>query len=248
MSKKRLSNEPSVRGYAVTHPPGSAALPIEEGWDQLLFAARGTLTVGTRDGSWSVPPGRALWLPRGIPATITNRFQVAVRTLYFATDLDVPPPAAGMVTVTGFVRELLLHTVRRCPLEVTRPLDHALLTVLMDQLHQLPGEVLWLPDPATHPAIEAARQIRREPTTPLGTVARTVGASRRTLERAFLADTELTLGAWRRRARLLSSLDYLAEGLSVTATSAAVGYSTPSAFVTAFKAELGRTPGSYRPH
>ena len=28
--------EPAVRGYSVTHPAGSAVLPIEPGWDQLI--------------------------------------------------------------------------------------------------------------------------------------------------------------------------------------------------------------------
>ena len=41
---------------------------------------------------------------------------------------------------------------------------------------------------------------------------------------------------------MLDSLDLLAAGTSVTATTIRTGYTTPSAHVTAFKRELGVTP------
>jgi AraC-like DNA-binding protein len=235
-------HEPAVRGYAVTHPPGQARLPIEHGWDQLLYAESGTMTVGTAGGAWTVPPFRALWVPGGAPATATNRFPVAVRSLYFASDLRVLPGAPRAVRVSGLVHELLLHTVRSCPLDLDTPLDAALLTVLLDQMRTLPESSLRLPDPT--PAAAAAL-IRADWTRPLPDIARELGLSLRTLERAFAASTRLSLGAWRRRARILASLDHLAHGVPVTRAAVEVGYRTPSAFVTAFKAELGQTPRRY---
>ncbi len=71
------------------------------------------------------------------------------------------------------------------------------------------------------------------------------GASRRTLERLFVEQTGFTLGSWARRARLLESLRLLARGDSIGQIAAAVGYATPSAFVAAFRRELGTTPGRY---
>ncbi len=246
MSNVRHSDKPSVRGYAVTHPPGRAVLPIEDGWDQLLYTARGTMTVASGAGSWTIPPRRALWIPGGEPVEIVNRFPVAVRTLYFATALRALPPGARMIDVTGLVRELLLYAVRTAPLHSDDRLDRALLHLLVDQLHRAPDAALWLPSPAASDAARAAaRLITDRPGMPLPEVARAVGASRRTLERAFLSETGTTLGAWRRRSRILGSLDYLAAGMSVTRTAPAVGYTTPSAFVTAFTAELGTSPGRY---
>lgn len=128
----------------------------------------------------------------------------------------------------------------------TQPLHRALLAILVDQLHQLPDAALWLPAPTTSgPARAASELIRDDPTLPLSAVALAVGISHRTLERAFLAATGVTLGAWRRRSRILGSLDYLASGVSVTETALTMGYTTPSAFVTAFKNELGQTPLHY---
>ena len=232
-----------MRSYSVTHPPGRAVLPIEDGWDQLLYTATGTLTISASAGSWTIPPHRALWIPDGAPATVANRFPVAVRSLYFASTLHALPAKTRTIGVSGLVRELLLHAVRSCPLNVDEHLDRALLTVLVDQLHQLPETSLWLPTPNTpRPAMVAAQLIRDDPALTLPDVARAVGTSQRTLERAFLAATGFTLGAWRRRSRILGSLDYLASGMPVTQTALAIGYSNPSAFVTAFKDELGQTP------
>jgi len=39
--------QPAVRGYAVTHPSGAVVLPTAPGWDQLLCASAGVMTVET---------------------------------------------------------------------------------------------------------------------------------------------------------------------------------------------------------
>jgi len=72
-----------------------------------------------------------------------------------------------------------------------------------------------------------------------------VGASRRTLERTFVAETGLTIGAWRQRQRLLRALELLAQGEPVTTVALTVGYRTPSAFTAMFHEQLGTTPTRY---
>lgn len=248
MSRTR-HQEPLVRGYAVTHPPGTAALPVEPGWDQLVYAATGSMTVLSPTGSWTVPPARALWIPHGAQVRVVNRFPVAVRTLYLAAELRALPAAPRTVTVTSLVREVLLHAVAHSPLDLDNPVDKALLVLLIDQLHRLPVEPLWLPEPTGFGiALAAAELIRNDPARAIPDIARAVGVSQRTLERAFLASTRLTLGAWRRRARILASLHDLAAGATVTEAAIAIGYSTPSAFVTAFKNQLGSPPHTYLRH
>jgi AraC-like DNA-binding protein len=245
MLRTRQSDEPPVRGYAVTHPPGRAVLPIEAGWDQFLYAESGAMTVSATTGTWVIPAHRALWLPDGAPATVTNRSRVAVRTLYFAAGLRVLPVDVRAVNVPALARTLVLHAVQSCPLRLDDAVQAALLTVLTDQLRRLPQVGLRLPWPRDPRAADAARTILADAAIGLSDVAGRVGASRRTLERAFAADTGLSLGAWRRRANLLNSLDSLAAGRSVTATAVAAGYTTPSAYVAAFRRELGHTPHQY---
>ncbi|MCX5045764.1 helix-turn-helix domain-containing protein [Aldersonia sp. NBC_00410] len=248
MSKSRHPDEPAVRGYSVRHPPGQAVLPIESGWDQLLYTAAGTMTITTSSGSWTIPPYRAVWIPDGRPARVRNRFPVAVRSLYFACEMRALPASPGAVTVSGFVRELLLHTVHTCPLQLDDPVHCALMTVLLDQLRALPAAALWLPMPDDARATAAATLIRAAPALTLSAVARNVATSQRTLERTFRTQTGMSLGAWRRRARILGSLDYLAADYSVTDAALAAAYATPSAFVTAFKHELGQAPLAFLRH
>ncbi len=55
----------------------------------------------------------------------------------------------------------------------------------------------------------------------------------------------MSLGKWRRRARVLASVARLADGERVTNVAVTMGYSSPSAFVAAFRAELGTSPRGY---
>ncbi len=74
---------------------------------------------------------------------------------------------------------------------------------------------------------------------------RAVGASERTLARAFTAQTRMTFGRWRTLLRLQAALPMLAAGEPVGRVARQVGYETPSAFVAAFRRETGLTPAAY---
>ena len=63
--------------------------------------------------------------------------------------------------------------------------------------------------------------------------------------RRFAAETGLTFGAWRRRARLLAAIERLAGGEAVTVVALEAGYDSVSAFIHAFRRDLGVTPGRY---
>jgi AraC-like DNA-binding protein len=71
-----------------------------------------------------------------------------------------------------------------------------------------------------------------------------VGASERTLARAFAAEAGVPFGRWRTLLRLQAALSMLAAGEPVSRVAGRVGYDTPSAFVAAFRRETGQTPGS----
>jgi AraC-like DNA-binding protein len=236
-------HEPTVRGYAVTHPAGSATLPLEPGWTQFVYAASGTMTVSTAAGAWTLPPHRGLWVGDQDPVTVSNPSRVAVRILYL--DSALLSGSTRAVNVPRFARELVLHAVRVAPLRTADPVQSALVTLLVDQLRALPAAPLHLPLPTDPRARAFADLARADPAADLDGLAHAVATGRRTLERLLPAETGLSLGAWRRRARILRAVELLAGGLSVTQAAVRVGYTTPSAFVVAFRAELGETPGRY---
>jgi transcriptional regulator GlxA family with amidase domain len=117
-----------------------------------------------------------------------------------------------------------------------------LLELLLDELAVLP---LDLPMPRDERALRAARHVREtlDGAHTLAGLAKQAGASARTLERLFRAETGLSFGAWRQRARLLRALQLLADDVSVTRTAMSVGYDSMSAFVAAFRRTIGTTPG-----
>lgn len=78
----------------------------------------------------------------------------------------------------------------------------------------------------------------------LAELGRAVGASERTLSRLFQCELGMGFTVWRAQLRLHRASLMLAEGASVTQTAAACGYSSASAFIHAFRAAFGRTPGS----
>ena len=115
--------------------------------------------------------------------------------------------------------------------------------MLLEQLSGAPEAPLQLPAPRDARARQLAAAILKDPAADLGPLLRAVGASRRTLDRAFVSETRMTLSRWHRRARMLRALELLAEGASVTITAVSVGYATPRSFVAACREELSVTPG-----
>lgn len=239
-----VGDEPAVRAYAVTHQAGRVALAPADGWDQLVLAARGVMTVRTSVGTWVVPPHRAVWVPTGVRHVVDATGPVALRTLYFRAGLVGLAARTAVVNVTPLVRELVLHAALRAPLRLELPDHAAVVTLLREQLRLLPEAPLQLPWPTDPEARRLAERLVADPSasTSVSEMAAEVGAGRRTLERRFAAETGLTIGRWRTRARLLEALRLLAEGATTTGAAAAVGYATPSAFAAAFRRELGTSP------
>src|SRR3982750_4496954 len=86
--------------------------------DQLVYASRGVMTVRTRDGTWVVPPHRAVWIPTGVSHTITMSGVVAMRTLYLKPRLaeDLPRDCC-VINVSTLLKELILYA---CALHALR--------------------------------------------------------------------------------------------------------------------------------
>ena len=74
---------------------------------------------------------------------------------------------------------------------------------------------------------------------------RELGLSARTLARRFETDIGISLRSWRRRLRLFRAVELLGGGLSVTEAAMQLGYGSTSAFVYAFRNEVGRSPQAY---
>lgn len=217
-------------------------------WHQLIYSSRGVMTVNTGSGSWVVPSRRAVWVPAGIEHEVEMSAASAMRTLYVRNGLSASlPRSCCVVGVSPLLRELILRTVDIGMLNRTVAAHEHLIAVILDQFETLSTIPLSLPMPADARALRVAEMLRARPgaAQPLEQLARHTGASKRTIERLFQTETEMTFGKWRQQLRMLHALRLLAAGENVTTAALEVGYDSTSAFISAFKLAVGTTPGRY---
>lgn len=253
MSKKRQAvSDPEatvlVRNWATTNPAGSEIRERSIDWHQLAYASEGVMSVHTSQGIWVVPPHRALWIPAGVSHRTVMVGRVSVRTLYFrGRSAASLPRQCRAVNVAPLLRELVLQAIRVGVLHRNVPSEARLARVILDQLETLPAVPLQLPMPVEPRARRAAEALCGPPGQARGVLAaaKSAGASRRTLERIFSSQTHMSLGRWAQRARLIEALRLLAAGHSVTRVALDVGYSSASAFISAFRRVMGTTPRRY---
>ena len=238
---------PFVRSYAVTHPTGTLIPPQPVGWDQLVYAASGVMTVITESGRWVAPPTRAVWVPSGSALRIEIAGRAQLRNLYLEAGVAPLGSSPAVLHVSGLLRELVLRAIALAPLWRADPAHCNLVAVLVDELATLPTAPLDLPLPTDARAVHVADALLADPGTDqsLEALAAAAGASRRTVERLFRSETLMPVAGWRNRLRVLTALRCLGEGQSVAAISRQLGYSSPSAFVTMFRRETGTTPTAY---
>src|SRR5512142_1572175 len=101
----------AITTFAHDYPAGHV-IPLHfHDRDQLVYASRGVVTVRTRNGTWVVPPQRAVWIPAEIPHTITMSGLVAMRTLYLKPRMArALPRDCCVVHVSPLLKELILHS------------------------------------------------------------------------------------------------------------------------------------------
>jgi len=238
-----------VRTYPLTLDRDQVLPTHTHEWDQFTYAASGVIRVETAGAAWMVPPHAAVWVPAGVPHAEHLFGPVSVRTLYFARGAArALPRRCRTVNVPSLLRELVLHVSRIGALDRKDARQARLIGVLLDQLSGVTDVPLQLPMPADDRARRVAADVQAAPSAAASVtrLARRAGAGRRTIERLFLAETKMTVGEWRRRARLLHAMRRLSEGASVTDAALDAGYTSVSAFIATFRKTFGITPGQYR--
>ena len=212
---------------------------------QLAWAASGVLTVLTGEATWVLPPTRALWIPAGLPHETASDGRATMRSLYIRPGrspvswTDPTPVAASplLAELIGYLGEPDLPAGHRAHAEV----------LLADLLTPVPVITIGVRLPSTPTAQRVADALQADPADrrTLREWGRAVGASERTLARAFAAEAGVPFGRWRTLLRLRAALSMLAAGEPVSRVAGRVGYDSPSAFVAAFRRETGQTPGSF---
>ncbi len=212
---------------------------------QLAWAASGVLIVRTQESAWVLPPTRALWIPAGLRHETLSAGTATMRSAYVrpaqcSIGWTEPTPVSAsplLAELIGYLEDPSLDGTRRANAEA----------VLVDTLRPVAMTTIEVRMPADDRARQVADWISAHPADgrTLAEWGRAVGASERTLARAFLADTGVSFGRWRTLLRVQAALVALADGEPVGNVARHVGYDSDSAFVQAFRRETGVTPAAY---
>jgi AraC-like DNA-binding protein len=239
--------DPAVAVVAVTFPmPAGLVFDWHTHDDhQLAWAASGVLTVRTAASAWALPPSRALWIPAGVRHETLSAGAAVMRALYVRPGLcpidwpDCTPVAASplLAELIGYLEDPGLDPGARRHAEA----------LLVDLLQPVAMAAIDVRTPAEGPARQVALALSDYPADDrtLAEWGREVGASERTLARAFVAGAGLPFGRWRALLRLQAALPGLAAGEPVGNVARRVGYESVSAFVAAFRRQTGLTPARY---
>lgn len=238
-----------VRTFPVRFTNGYVSAAHDHVWHQLSYASAGVLRVATTTSTWVVPPNRAVWIPAGVEHSEEMRGQGTMRSLYFANAIARALPLhCAVMNVPALLHELILEATEHGVLDAAVPAQRRLAQVIVDRLTLLePMPSQNLPMPRDARALAIAQRLLKAPANDddLAMLARRAGASTRTAQRLFAAETGMSFARWRQRLRLLSAVERLGRGGSVTDAAFDVGYASVSAFVSAFAREFGVTPGRF---
>jgi AraC-like DNA-binding protein/quercetin dioxygenase-like cupin family protein len=212
---------------------------------QLAWAARGVLTVRSGSSAWVLPRTRALWIPQGVRHETLSDSTTTMRTAYVRPQhCPITWTECTPVIVSTLMADLLeylmddqLDAVRRA---------HAQ-NVLVDLLEPVSVVSFDVQMPTEERSRRVAELLVEDPSDDrtMAQWGHQVGASSRTLARAFVAETHMPFGRWRSLLRLRAAMTALADGEPVANVARSVGYESVSAFVAAFRRETGITPAAY---
>ena len=237
-----------LAAFARDYPSGH-----DTGWHsharaQLLYATGGVMRVSTGAAAFVVPPGRALWVPAGLPHAVSMRGGVAMRALFVRRDAAAGggPAAATVLAVSPLLRELILAACAE-PLEWDQAGRAGHVSALiLDEIARAQPLPLGVPAPRDPRLLRLAGALQADPARPLTLEAWAAecGASPRTLTRLFRRETGMSFGRWRQMLRLSEGAALLAQGIPAARAAALVGYTSVPAFGLAFRAAFGQTPGA----
>ena len=222
-------------------------------WPQLTFSTRGVIRLSTQDGSYIVPPSRALWVPANMPHSITLIEDAELRTVYLHAWLAPGWERCEVLEISPLLRALML-ALDTTPDGLPPADSHApqrermIAPLLIDELGRAPQIRIDVPLPADKRLRQLCETLLRNPAdrATLAERAAAIGASERTVARLFRDQLGMGWQQWRQHAVMAHALPLLARGMPVSQVASASGYATDSAFCAMFKAATGRSPTTFQ--
>ena len=217
-------------------------------WNQMVYAISGVLTVGVEGRSFAISPEQAVWLPTGARHRVGSLAGAEFRSLWIADEAGRSlPRSPTLFAVSSLLRALIVETTTIEGQDDPDGYSGRITGLILDQLRRarpLGGALPWPRGGALSVLCEALYADPADPRRP-SDWGRQLGMSERTLARRFEAEVGMSLRSWRRRLRLFKAIELLGGGMGVTRTAMDLGYGSTSAFIYAFRVDMGCSPHAY---
>ncbi len=219
----------------------------------LLYAAKGTMRLQAAGRAWTLPPARAALIAADAPITLDIATTITCCSALFSpTHYAAPAEPLRVLDMSPLARELILACRSYGPDQTALDPDGK---QLFDTLYMLatraaaaPNE-MWMPVGQSD-AVQTAltlTETRIGETIAFAEIATAVGLTERTLARRFQEEVGMPWRDCLRRLRMIRAVEALSDPTrQVTQIAMDVGYSSSSAFNSAFLDFVGQTPSAFR--
>jgi AraC-like DNA-binding protein/quercetin dioxygenase-like cupin family protein len=239
-------------------------VPHHHAWAQVALSATGVVRMTMNDGSFIVPPSRALWIPPGVDHAVTVVEDAELLTLYLHQPrgrfgphvpraLDAPWRQCRVLEVSGLLRALALELDARPDArglslsadELQR--EKRLSALLFDELRRARPVPLGIALPREKRLRALCEAVLDDPTrhSTLDDWARDAGASPRTVARLFRSELRTSFVQWRQQVLLARAVTLAARKLPMASIAAELGYASASAFSAMVRRSVGAPPSRF---
>lgn len=238
--------------------------PHSHPWAQVAFSFTGVTRLTVADGTFIVPPSRALWIPAGVEHAVTVLADTDVHTLYLHQPRGRCGPGAmrrdeqaawrqcRVLEVSELLRALVLEMDMRP--DDAQPPDAAALqrearlnALALDELRRAAPVPLGVDLPADKRLRTLCEAVLEDPTrhATLAGWARDAGASPRTVARLFRQELGTGFAQWRQQVLLAKAVSLAATKRPMSHIAAELGYASASAFSAMVRRSVGAPPSRF---
>lgn len=254
-----------LRAKQTLHQADTRVEPHSHPWAQLAWSATGVMRITVGQGTYLVPPSRAVWIPPGIEHAVTVVETAEMRTLYLHQARGQCGPGratakavAGdwqrcrVLEVSDLLRALMLALPHEpdgsgSPSGADLQRERLIAPLLADELQRAAPVPLGIALPEDRRLRALCEAVLDDPTRHL-TLAdwvRDVGASERTVARLFRDQLGTSFGQWRQQVLLARALTLAARKRPMSEIAAELGYASPSAFSAMVRRSMGAPPSRF---
>jgi len=217
-------------------------------WAEFIVLQSGSAVIETKERNFLANESQFIWIP---PRTEHDFYALEAgieRTVFVHESLfknEERFHSCHIISSTALLKELIF-TIDDWHLDLTQEKDRHLALVIWDVIQRSTIAELGIIMPRNHKLQKLASHFLENIEEPLSIEdwSKDFGMSAKTLSRMFFRETGMTIGQWEQRAKMDHAYHLLRNGESVTNTALACGYNSVSSFITAFRRQFGKTPGS----